>query len=370
MGGIVGRLLHEFAVTIMLAILVSGIVSVTLTPMLCARILKDERREKHNAFYQWSERSFDALQGAYGRSLRWSMAHKRIILALFAISIAASVVLFDVMPEDFLPADDTGMLTVSIQAANGTSYERMVNYGTKVADIFNADPNVAGAMLRVGSNGAGANGANISIMLKPLSRARAVGRRRRPRASPEGGQHHRHQCFRAKPARNPDRRPLIAVHLPIYTAGHGYRAAGGRFGPADPQASDHAGLRRRQQRFRCKHAFGFGKDRPGPRRHAGRHAGPDRNGDGLRFWRRAGHPHLRQHQSIPGHPGTGAALSAQYRLPQDTLRDGLERHPGAAERRDHHYPEHDSAQRQSFRRRPGCDRFRSIWPRAIRSAMP
>jgi HAE1 family hydrophobic/amphiphilic exporter-1 len=169
MGGIVGRLLHEFAVTMMLAILVSGLVSVTLTPMLCARILKDERREKHSAFYNWSERSFETLQRAYDRSLRWSLAHKRIILALFALSVAASVVLFEVMPEDFLPPDDTGMLIVSIQAANGTSYERMVNYGMKVADIFNADPNVAGAMLRVGSNGAGSNGANISVMLKPLS---------------------------------------------------------------------------------------------------------------------------------------------------------------------------------------------------------
>jgi HAE1 family hydrophobic/amphiphilic exporter-1 len=169
MGGIVGRLLHEFAVTIMLAILVSGLVSVTLTPMLCARILKDERHEKHNAFYRWSERSFEALQRGYDRSLRWSMTHKRIILLLFGLSLAASAILFEVMPEDFLPPDDTGMLIVSVQAANGTSYERMVNYGMKVADIFNADPNVLGAMLRIGSNGAGSNGANISIMLKPLS---------------------------------------------------------------------------------------------------------------------------------------------------------------------------------------------------------
>jgi HAE1 family hydrophobic/amphiphilic exporter-1 len=169
MGGIVGRLLHEFAVTMMLAILVSGLVSVTLTPMLCARILKDERHKAHNAFYNWSERSFEAMQRAYDRSLRWSMDHKRFILCLFGLSLVASVVLFEVMPEDFLPPDDIGMLGVSIQAANGTSYGRMVNYGMKVADIFNADPNVAGAMLRVGSNGAGANGANISIMLKPLS---------------------------------------------------------------------------------------------------------------------------------------------------------------------------------------------------------
>ena len=169
MSGIVGRLLHEFAVTMMLAILVSGVVSVTLTPMLCARILKDERNERHNAFYRWSERTFEALQDAYGRSLRWSLDHKPQIMVMFAASIVASVILFDIMPEDFLPSDDTGLLHASVQAANGTSYERMVAYSMKVGDIANADPNVAGAMVRVGSNGAGANSGDVSIMLKPLS---------------------------------------------------------------------------------------------------------------------------------------------------------------------------------------------------------
>jgi HAE1 family hydrophobic/amphiphilic exporter-1 len=169
MSGIVGRLLHEFAVTIILAILVSGIVSVTLTPMLCARVLKDERKEKHNAFYRWSERTFLTLHDTYSRSLNWSLDHKPFILGMFAASILASVVLFEVMPEDFLPSDDTGMLHASIQAANGTSYERMVAYSMKVGAIVNADPNVSGAMVRVGSNGAGSNGGNVSIMLKPLS---------------------------------------------------------------------------------------------------------------------------------------------------------------------------------------------------------
>ena len=72
MGGIVGRLLHEFAVTIIMAILCSGIISVTLTPMLCARILKDEHGQKHNAFYRWSENSFNRLQDAYNRTLTWA----------------------------------------------------------------------------------------------------------------------------------------------------------------------------------------------------------------------------------------------------------------------------------------------------------
>ncbi len=80
MGGIVGRLLHEFAVTIIIAVLFSGVVSITLTPMLCARALKQEHGRKHNVFYRASERAFDALQSAYHRSLLWSLAHKPTII--------------------------------------------------------------------------------------------------------------------------------------------------------------------------------------------------------------------------------------------------------------------------------------------------
>ena len=172
MGGIVGRLLHEFAVTIMLAILVSGIVSVTLTPMLCARILKRRAARKAQCLLPMERAQLRRPAGRlWPRSLRWSMAHKRAILALFAISIAASVILFDVMPEDFLPADDTGMLVVSIQAANGTSYERvwsttalgLLTYSMRIRMWWQAP------CCGLRSNGAGANGANISIMLKPLS---------------------------------------------------------------------------------------------------------------------------------------------------------------------------------------------------------
>ena len=92
MSGIVGRLLHEFAVTIIMAIVFSGIISVTLTPMLCARFLKDEHKEKHNAFYKFSEDTFNRIQAAYDRSLHWAMAHKRTILAIFVASLVASVV--------------------------------------------------------------------------------------------------------------------------------------------------------------------------------------------------------------------------------------------------------------------------------------
>src|SRR5262249_6716097 len=133
MGGIVGRLLHEFAVTIILAILFSGIISITLTPMLCARILKDEHGQAHNWFYRLSENSFNAVQAKYDQTLRWSLAHKPVIIGLFFASLVSSVVLVTIMPQDFLPTDDTGRLQANLQAANGTSYAQMARYVQQVA---------------------------------------------------------------------------------------------------------------------------------------------------------------------------------------------------------------------------------------------
>ncbi|MEP6831110.1 MAG: efflux RND transporter permease subunit [Rhizomicrobium sp.] len=171
MGGIVGRLLHEFAVTIILAILCSGIISVTLTPMLCARILKDEHGQKHNAFYRWSENTFNAMQDTYNRTLTWSLNHRRVILGLFVLSVVVSGLLFSVMQQDFLPADDNGRLGGQIQAQNGTSSAQMYKYLDEVSRVVNADPNVAGVFGQIpGGNGtAGSNSAFMNIIvLKPL----------------------------------------------------------------------------------------------------------------------------------------------------------------------------------------------------------
>src|SRR5271154_6921520 len=89
MSGIVGRLLHEFAVTIIVAIIISGLVSVTLTPMLCARVLKDEARERHGRIYQWNETAFSRLQNLYDHSLRWALHPREVILGIFVASIVA-----------------------------------------------------------------------------------------------------------------------------------------------------------------------------------------------------------------------------------------------------------------------------------------
>src|SRR6185312_16692110 len=122
MGGIMGRLLHEFAVTIVLAIVFSGIVSVTLTPMLCARLLQSEHHKKHNRFYEWSEKTFNRIQDGYERSLRWSLDHRRTILGVFFASLLATVGMFMVSQQDFLPSSDTGQIFGLTEAANGTSF--------------------------------------------------------------------------------------------------------------------------------------------------------------------------------------------------------------------------------------------------------
>jgi HAE1 family hydrophobic/amphiphilic exporter-1 len=173
MNGIVGRLLHEFAVTIVIAIILSGVVSVTLTPMLCSLMLKSNTGEsaRHGLLYRVNEAAFDGLQRGYRRSLAWSLRHRKFILGLFAASLVATVYLFQNMPADFLPSDDIGQLTANTEGANGISFEEMRRHQDEAARILWADPNVSGAMSSVGSGGArgGSNQGSFRITLKPRS---------------------------------------------------------------------------------------------------------------------------------------------------------------------------------------------------------
>ncbi|HSC19494.1 MAG TPA: efflux RND transporter permease subunit [Rhizomicrobium sp.] len=170
MGGIIGRLLHEFAVTIVLAILFSGIVSVTLTPMLCARLLKPEKERRHNRLYDWSERTFDRMRDAYDRSLHWSVDHRPMVFVVFLGTLAATVLIFMVMPQDFLPSEDTGQIFALTEAANGTSFDQMSRYQWQAAEIVSHNRNVAGFMSSVGSGGSstGVNSGRIFLTLKPV----------------------------------------------------------------------------------------------------------------------------------------------------------------------------------------------------------
>src|SRR5213076_551745 len=115
MGGILGRLLHEFAVTIIVAVLISGFVSLTLTPMMCSRILKPHTDVKHGRLFLASERAFDTVRGAYGSSLSWVLEHQRFVIAVFFGVVIATGVLYARMPKGFLPSEDSGQLFCFIE---------------------------------------------------------------------------------------------------------------------------------------------------------------------------------------------------------------------------------------------------------------
>lgn len=171
MGGIVGRLLHEFAVTICAAILVSGIVSLTLTPMLCSRFLKPHSEQKHSRFFNWSERQFSRLQGAYERTLDMALSHQKFMLGVFFGTIILTGVLFTITSKDFLPGGDTGQIIAFTEGAQDASFTSMVANQREAAAIIAQDPNIQAFMSTVGAGGARptANTGTMFITLKPFS---------------------------------------------------------------------------------------------------------------------------------------------------------------------------------------------------------
>jgi hydrophobe/amphiphile efflux-1 (HAE1) family protein len=174
MGGVVGRLLHEFAVTIIMAILFSGLISVTLTPMLCSRFIQPGKGAEHGHFYRWSEQLFDRIKAGYERSLLWGMNHRRFIMALFGLSLVATVALFMFIPMDFIPSEDSGQIFVNTESADRTSFDQMVKYQKQLADIAAHDPNVQDVMSSVGAGGprSGTNTGSMLLKLKPFSQRR------------------------------------------------------------------------------------------------------------------------------------------------------------------------------------------------------
>jgi hydrophobic/amphiphilic exporter-1 (mainly G- bacteria), HAE1 family len=155
LGGLIGRLLHEFAVTIAAAILVSGFVSLTLTPMLCSRFLRPPSSEQHGRLYELTERGFDRIFELYRRSLAWVMRHRRLTISVLFITIAGTVWGFYVIPKGFLPSEDASQVVMFTRAAQGISYDAMVKHQRAFANMVEHDPNVISFFTGVGSGGPG-----------------------------------------------------------------------------------------------------------------------------------------------------------------------------------------------------------------------
>jgi HAE1 family hydrophobic/amphiphilic exporter-1 len=166
MSGILGRLFREFAVTITAAILISGVVSVTLTPMLCSRFLRVVHSKV--GFAGLMDRAFERLLGGYERSLALVLRHRAIILGVFVAVLLATVRMFNVVPKGFVPEQDNDSLSISLRAAQGTSYYEMTDYALKAADIVNRNPNVDAVMVSTGFGpGGGSNSARLDTQLVP-----------------------------------------------------------------------------------------------------------------------------------------------------------------------------------------------------------
>src|SRR3989449_1509908 len=150
MGGIIGRLFHEFAVTIGASILVSGVVSLTLTPMLCSRFLKPPREAQHGKFYVASERVYERVLHWYENSLAWVMERRRAALVFSGLILAGTVVLFIVVPKGFLPSEDNSQIFGTTETVQGTSFDDLIGHQQQVMAILQQDPNVDAVMSFLG----------------------------------------------------------------------------------------------------------------------------------------------------------------------------------------------------------------------------
>jgi HAE1 family hydrophobic/amphiphilic exporter-1 len=168
MGGIIGRLLHEFAVTIGMAVLVSGLVSLTLTPMLCSKFLKPPSAEHHGRLYETSERFFTGLLSAYRQTLQQALRHRRTTFIVFILTLVATFALFKISSYGFLPSEDTGQIFGFTEGPQGISFQSMVEHQQALAAIIRQDPNVDNYMSAVIGNNSG----RMFILLKSRSQRR------------------------------------------------------------------------------------------------------------------------------------------------------------------------------------------------------
>src|SRR4030081_784394 len=172
MGGVLGRLFREFSVTICVAILISGVVSVTLTPMLCSLFLKKPHAHgKRSTFGKATERAFDRLLRGYDRTLQLVLRHRTVTMIAFVAVLILTAVLFVLVPKGFIPEQDTDQIAVTTEAAQGTSYDKLVEYQDRVASIIRENPNIEGLVSTIGGSAAatlgGPNLGQIVVHLQP-----------------------------------------------------------------------------------------------------------------------------------------------------------------------------------------------------------
>jgi multidrug efflux pump len=173
MSGIVGRLFREFAVTLSIAIIISLGISLTTTPMMCARLLKHQRDEDHNKIFRASERAFNAVLGTYERTLGWVLKHSVLTLTVLLLTVILNGYLFYIVPKGFFPQQDNGTIFGGIQGEQDISFQAMQANTLRFVNLIKSDPAVQNAMAFTGGQGA-ANSGFVYLALKPLNQRKTT----------------------------------------------------------------------------------------------------------------------------------------------------------------------------------------------------
>jgi multidrug efflux pump len=174
MGGIVGRLFREFAVTLSAAVLVSLVISLSTTPMMCATLLRPEKPKAHGVFYKASEGIFNWVHSRYEMSLSWALRHSRFMILLMLSVVVVSVILFVTIPKGYFPEQDSGRLSGGIQADQSISFQAMTVKLSQVIDIIKKDPEVVYVTAFTGGGGSTTNTARMFITLQPFAKRKAT----------------------------------------------------------------------------------------------------------------------------------------------------------------------------------------------------
>src|SRR5665647_3913563 len=152
------------------AILISGMVSISLTPMLCSRFLREHKGEKHGIFYRAVESAFNSTRNLYGTTLHWVLGHRPVMLAMFVAVLLVTADLYRVVPKGFIPDTDNDNFSINVEAAQGTSYYQMVKYQQLISSIVVQDPDIESFFSSTGGNFGGSSGASGRMMINTKPR--------------------------------------------------------------------------------------------------------------------------------------------------------------------------------------------------------
>ena len=277
MGDVVGRLFREFAITLSVTILISAVVSLTLVPMACAKLLKPETETHENAFQRYSREGFDKIVELYGRALNWVLDRQTFVLFIALATFVLTAVLYIVIPKGFFPLQDTGVIQAISEAPQSVSYAAMAERQQQLASIILKDPEVDSLSSFIGVDGTNTtlNSGRILINLKPYDQRKSNITTIMQRIKDADRFADRHQPVHATGTGPDHRRHRQPYAIPIHPSGCRSSATGRVGAKTRRQAQHPAAVLRRGQRYLGLRTLGVRGDRPRPgrafRHHAGHH---------------------------------------------------------------------------------------------------